>query len=48
MSEGQVKAIVDAITHLAQVMEQISDDINGIDESIREILSLAHEELEKD
>ena len=46
MSDGQVKAIVDAITHLAQVMEQISDDINGIDESIRELLAIAHEARE--
>ena len=46
MSDGQVTAIVEAITHLAQVMEQISDDINGIDESIRELLALAHEAQE--
>lgn len=46
MSDGQVKAIVEAITHLAQVMEDISLSLSDISESIQKLEDLAAESQE--
>lgn len=46
MSDGQVKAIVEAITHLAQVMADISLSISDISESIQKLEDLAAESQE--